>query len=219
MRRILPGFLALILLSHSAQGQGCQGLSSFVHSPFQLTGDASLTGESNALGAGLGIGFPRGPFGHVAVANRSNQNFGGSSLDLAASAGYQVSMGQGSRIHVCPVLSAALGVGPNNAFNSGVDRSHRSAQLGVSVGAELTPLRRWNVIPTFAMSYAYQKDEATDNTGATLFQIDDYFTLIQLGVGVVFKSTLSLRPYVDLPLSLGVGDPTVGFTVGYSFGK
>ena len=219
MRRILPVCLALILLSNSARGQSCQGLSSFAHSPVQLSGDASLTGASNALGAALAFGFPRGPFGQVAVSDRTNGNFGGSSLDLAASAGYQVSMGYGSRIHVCPGIRAALGMGPNNAFNSDVDRAHRSVQMGVSLGAELTPMHRWNIIPTFGLSYAYQKDEAKDNTGAVLFQIDDYYTLVQLGVGVVFKSTLSLRPYVDLPLSFGVGYPTVGLTVGYSFGK
>jgi hypothetical protein len=110
-------------------------------------------------------------------------------------------------------------LGPNNAFNSGVERSRRSAQLGLTFGAELTPQRRWNVIPTFAVSYAFQRDQAEDAAGAVLFRIDDAYALAQIGMGLVFKSTLSLRPSVDLPLGLSGGEPSVGLTVGYSLGK
>jgi hypothetical protein len=219
MRRILPGFLALVLWSGSAQGQTCQGLSSFATSPVQLTGDASVTGESHAVGAGVAYGFPRGPFGQLAMADRTHENFGGSSVDVAATTGYTILMGQGSRVSLCPFVGAALELGPNNAFNSGVERSRKSAQLGLAVGTELSPARQWNVIPTFALSYAYQKDDARDNSGAVLFQISDYYALAQFGVGFVFKSNISLRPYVDLPLWFQGGEPTVGLTAGYSFGK
>jgi hypothetical protein len=219
MRRILPCFVALIVLTSSARGQSCQGLSSFSTSPLQLTGEASLTGDSRAVGAGVAAGFPRGPFGQVAVANRTHENFGGSSIGVAAAAGYAVPLGSASRVHLCPVIGGMLEMGPNNAFGSGVERSRRSAQLGVAIGTELSPVRQWNIIPSAGLFYAFQRDQAEDAGGAVLFQIDDYYALAQLGVGLVFKSRLSLRPYVDLPLSLPSTEPTVGLTVGYSIGK
>ena len=66
---------------------------------------------------------------------------------------------------------------------------------------------------------ATRKHQAEDAGGAVLFRIDDTYALAQLGVGLVFKSTLSLRPSIDLPLGLEGGEPTVGLTVGYSFGR
>jgi len=220
MRRILPAFLALLLLSaRSIQAQTCQGLASFSGSPLQVTGEASLTHESSALGGGLVYGLPQGPFAEAAVARRAHENFGGSSVDVAAALGYELAFGHGSLLHLCPLAGAGVQLGPNNAFNSGVKRSRRSAQIGLSFGAELTPQRLWNIIPTFALSYAFQRDQAEDANGGVLFQIDDGYTLAQLGLGLVFKSTVSLRPYIDLPLWSEGGEPGVGLTVGYALGK
>jgi hypothetical protein len=220
MRRILLGSLALVLLhAPGAVAQSCQGLASFSDGRLVLSGDASLASQSSAVGGGIAYGFPQGPFGQMAVASRSHDNFGGSSLDLGAAAGYQISFGREARVHLCPVLGGALELGPNNAFNGDVHRSRRSIQAGLSLGAEITPGRRWNVVPSFGLFYAYQRDAARDQAGDQLFQIDDYYTMAQLGLGLVFKSTLSIRPYVDLPLWLAVGQPSVGVTLGYSFGK
>ena len=220
MRRILPGFLALILWgAQSLQAQTCQGLASFSSSPLQLTGEASLTGESSAFGGGLAYGLPHGPFAEASVAHRMHESFEASSIDVSASAGYDFSFGKASLLHLCPIAGVGAQLGPNNSFNSRVERSRRSAQLGLSFGAELGPQRRWNVIPTLALSYALQRDQAKDAAGAVLFRIDDTYALAQLGLGLVFKSTLSLRPSIDLPLGLEGGEPSVGLTVGYSLGR
>jgi len=220
MRRILLGSLALVLLSAPmARGQTCQGLPSFSTSPFQVTGDASLTSGSSAFGGGLSGGLPRGPFGQLAVASRAHENFGGSSIDLAGSTGYEIPLGHTAQVHLCPVIGGALQLGPDNAFNSDVERRRQSARVGLSLGTELTPFRRWNVVPAFALSYAYLRDEAKDQAGTVLFQISDYYTLAQLGVGLVYRSTLSLRPYLELPLWLEGGTPSVGVSIGYGFGR
>jgi hypothetical protein len=220
MRRILPASLALVLLvAPAVRAQTCQGLPSFATAQVQVNGEASLTAESNAVGGGISGGLPAGPFGQVSLANRTHQDFGRSSLDVGAATGYEFALGQGSRVHLCPVLAGALQLGPNNAFNSDVHRLSQSARIGLSVGTELAPFGRWNVVPAFALSYAYQRDEAKDQAGAMLFRISDYYTLAQLGIGFVYKSTLSLRPYVDLPLWLDGGVPTVGVMVGYGLGR
>ena len=220
LRRILPVCLALVLTAAPAvRAQSCQGLPSFSTSPLQVTGQASLTWRSDALGAGLSYGFPRGPFGQMTVASRTHENFGGSSIDVGGVAGYEIPLGAESRVHLCPVLAGSLELGPNNAFNSDVQRLRQSAHLGLTVSTELRPMQRWNVVPTFGLAYGYQNDEAKDHAGTVLFKIDDYYTLAQVGVGLVYKSTLSLRPYVDLPLWLSGGEPTVGLVVGYGLGK
>src|SRR6185295_1167675 len=121
VRRILPVSLALILTSAPAiRAQSCQGLPAFSTSPLQVTGDASLTWRSDALGAGLSYGFPRGPFGQMSLASRTHENFGGSSIDVGGAAGYEIPVGAESRVHLCPVQAGSLELGPNNAFNSDV---------------------------------------------------------------------------------------------------
>ena len=77
---------------------------------------------------------------------------------------------------------------------------------------------RWQFVPSLALSYAYRKDQARDNAGTTLFEISDHYPLAQLGFGLVLRN-LTIRPQVELPLSFDTGDPTVGLTVGYNFGR
>jgi hypothetical protein len=216
MRRIVVLTIAIVSMAHaSASAQICRGLASFSTGPVQVTGEGSLTPESNAIGAGLGYGLTRGPFADVSVGTRSSDTFRGSSLEIGAGAGYQIEVG---RFHVCPAGSFGIGMGPTKPFGAGEDRSSRSALLGVSVGTIVAETARWLLVPTLALSYAYRRDDARDNAGTTLFEISDRYALAQFGFGVVLRN-LTIRPHLDLPLSFDTGEPVVGLTVGYNFGR
>jgi hypothetical protein len=216
MGRILLLLLTLISIAPaSAVAQICRGLASFSTGPVQVTGEGSLTPESNAIGVGLGYGLARGFFGNASIDTRSSDTFRGSSLELAAGGGYDIELG---KFHVCPAGSLGVGLGPTKPFGAGEDRSSRSALLGVSVGAIVGANTRWQLVPSLALSYAYRKDQARDNAGTTLFEISDHYPLAQLGFGLVLRN-LTIRPQVELPLSFDTGDPTVGLTVGYNFGR
>lgn len=210
--------LSLIMLS-IAQGaisaQTCRGLASFSAGPVQVSGEGSMTLESNAVGAGVAYGLTKGFFADGSIASRSIDTFSGSSLELGAGAGYETAFG---KFHVCPQASAVLGLGPNKPFGAGEDRSSRSALLGVAAGTLAGTVREWQIIPTFALSYAYRKDQAQDGAGTMLFQISDHYALAQLGVGLVLRN-LSIRPQLDLPLSFVNSDPSVGITLSYNFGR
>ena len=216
MRRTFLLSVAVLSIAHaSATAQICRGLAAFSTGPVQITGEGSLTPESNAIGASLGYGLTRGLFGDASIGTRSSDTFRGSSLELGAGAGYDIEVG---KFHLCPTGSVGMGMGPNKPFGSGEDRSSRSALLGVSVGTIVEASTRWQLIPTLAFSYAYRKDQAIDNAGTTLFEISDHYALAQVGFGLVLRN-LTIRPHVELPLSFDTGDPTVGLTVGYNFGR
>jgi hypothetical protein len=216
MRRIFVLSLAVLTIAHAtAAAQTCRGLASYSTGPFQVTGEASLTPESNAIGAGVGYGLARGFFADASIGTRSSDTFRGSSLELGAGAGYDIELG---RFHLCPAGSFGLGLGPTKPFGAGEDRSSRSALLGLSVGTTVVASTRWQLVPSLALSYAYRKDDARDNAGTTLFQISDHYALAQVGLGLLVRN-LTIRPHVDLPLSLQSGDPSVGLTVGYNFGR
>jgi hypothetical protein len=184
-----------------------------------VTGEGSLTAESSTLSAGLGYGLPQSIFGSVAVGKSSSEAFGGSSLDLEAGVGYQISLGKTGQSQLCPTASVGLGIGPRNTIGSGVDRSNRSALVGLAFGTSFVATPGIQIVPSVGLSYAYRKDRAQDNAGATLFEISDHYGLAQLGLGFILHSNLSIRPRMDIPLGFDVTDPTFGLSLSYNFGK
>jgi hypothetical protein len=215
MRRSLIAALAVISFAHPTAAQTCRGLAPYDAGPLQVTGEGSLTPESNAVAAGVGYGLPRGFFGDASVGTRSSDTFNGSTLELSGAIGYAVQLG---RYQLCPVAAAGMGTGPSKPFGNGEDRSSRAAQLGLWAGISAGSIGRWQVVPTLAVSYAYRQDAAHDYSGSTLFQISDRYALVQAGAGFVTHNW-SVRPLIDLPLSFQSGDPTVRLTVGYNFGR
>jgi hypothetical protein len=216
MRRALVlSFCLLSIAQARLAAQSCQGFAPFSAGPYRVIGDGSLTPESNAVAAGVGLGLPQRVFADATIATRSSDSFNGSSLELAVGAGYEIQLGQ---FQLCPVGSAGLGIGPSKPFGNGEDRSSRTAQLGVALGTSLGAANRWQWVPSLALSFAYHHDAAHNFAGTTLFAISDYYAVAQLGLGFVMRN-LSIRPHLDLPLSLQSGDPTLGLTVGYNFGR
>jgi hypothetical protein len=219
MLRVPVVSLALLVIgSASAAAQTCRGLASFSTTPIQVTGEGSMTAESNTLSAGIGYGFPQSAFGEVGIGTTSNEAFGGSSLELKASVGYQIALGKTTQFHLCPIGSAGFGMGPTNTAGSGVDRSNRSALVGLAFGTSLSGTPRMQIVPSLGLSYAYRRDKAQDNAGAILFEISDHYALAQLGLGFILNSKLALRPRIDIPLGLESSAPTFGLTLGYNFG-
>jgi hypothetical protein len=162
--------------------QTCRGLAPYAAGPVQVTGEGSLTLESNAVAAGLGYSFPRGFFADASVGTRSSATFNGSTLELAGGVGYEVHLG---RYQLCPIAAAGMGTGPSKPFGNGESRSNRTAQLGLSAGISAGTIARWQVVPTLAFSYAYRQDAAHDYAGSTLFQISDHYALAQAGIAYV----------------------------------
>jgi hypothetical protein len=178
-----------------------------------------LTREASSFGVGVGYGLPSSVFGGLAVGATSDAAVGGSSLDLGASLGYQIPIGNSARFHLCPVASFGLGLGPKNTFNSGVDRSSRTASVGIALATSLLAAPRVKIIPMLGLGYGYRQAKAENTAGVDLFEITESYAQLQLGVGLVLNSNISVRPGVDFSLGLEATDPTFGITVGYTFGK
>jgi hypothetical protein len=218
-RSLVVSIALVALLNAPVRGQTCLGLASYSGGPIQVSGKGSLTTQSTSFAAGLGYGLPTSLFGSVAFGTTANDNFGGSSREAGATVGYQIALGHTGAVQLCPVASFGLGFGPKSTFSSGVDRSQKTASVGVALATSFVANPRIKIVPSVGLSYAYQQDKAENNAGASLFRIAEHFALAQVGVGLVLDSNISVRPAVDIPFSLNVNDPSFALTVSYSFGR
>jgi hypothetical protein len=219
MVRGLAVSLALLALIRSpAVAQACMGLASFTGAPMQVTATGSFTQLSNSFGGTLGYGLPSSVYGNVAVATTSYDVVDGSTLGLAGRAGYQVNVGGTRPVQVCPNASFGIGKGPNDDA-AGIDRSSRSATIGLHLGTELGAGPRIKVVPSAGFSYAHASVKAEDSSGTELFEISDRYGLAQIAVGIILNQRISVRPSIEIPVGLDGGDPTVGLTLGYNVGQ
>lgn len=218
-RSLVVPLVLVAILSAPAGAQTCLGLAAYTAgTPLQITGKGSLTGGSTSVGAGLGYGLPTSVFGSLAVGTTADDNFGGSTFEVGATVGYQIPLGNAGAIQLCPAASFGVGIGPRNTFNSGVDRSRKTASVSLAIASSLVASPRLRIVPSLGLSYAYRKDQAVNNAGMSLFQIADRYALAQLGVGLVLDSNISVRPGIDIPFNLQTNDPSLDLTVSYSFG-
>jgi hypothetical protein len=219
MRRSLVITLTLLaIVRATAAAQTCMGLASFGTAPVQLTGHGSFSDLSTTFGATVGYGLQSSVYGNVGVSRTSYDGVDGSALGLAARAGYQMNLGTARQLQICPNASFEFGIGPNDEIG-GVERSGRTATVGLNVGAEMVAGPRMKIAPTAGLSFAYGMQKAENTAGATLFEISNSYALAQVGVGIILNQNISVRPGVDIPLGLEGGDPTFGLTLSYNFGK
>jgi hypothetical protein len=218
MRRALVVSLALVaLLNAPAVAQTCQGLPSFSHGQMQLSGTMMFENGMDSFGATFGYGQPAGVFGNVGIGTTSYDGFDGSSFDLGLSGGYQMKVGARKKMHLCPVASFSLLMGPNDIFGSGVDMSTQNLAFGFALGTELPGSPKMEIVPTGGLGLAYMKVKADD--GTTSSSASETYAVMDLGVGFIFNSQISVRPGISIPLGLDGGDTGFGLTVGYNFGS
>jgi hypothetical protein len=220
MRRSLFVFLVLIPLVQSPAGaQTCLGLASFGPAPLQVTASGSINNLSNTFGGTIGYGTPSSVYGNVGIATTGYDALEGSTLGLAAHAGYQIRLGAARPVQICPSAGFAIGLGPNDDV-TGIDQFGQSITVGFNLGTELGGNPRMRVVPTAGFFYAYSKQKAENSAGAELFEIPDKYWMAQVGVGFILSQRISVRPSVDVPVDrLETSYPTFSLLLGYNFGS
>jgi hypothetical protein len=220
MRRSLVVSLALLAIVRSqAVAQTCQGMASYSAGQMQVTGNAAFSDGVNSFGGTFGYGLPSGLYGNVGVSTMSIDALDASSTGIGIGAGYQMTVGKSKQLHLCPVASLGLSMGPKDIGGSGNDLSGRSAAFGLSLGTEMGANPRMRIIPAAGLSLAYAKSKIEDAAGTTVAEPSETFGLAQLAVGFVLNSQISVRPGISIPLGSDGQDTSFGVTVGYNFGS
>jgi hypothetical protein len=218
MRRTLFVSMALVAAVNApAAAQTCLGLASFSSGKMQVSGNGQFQDGANRFGAGFNYGLPAGIFAGAQLSSTSYEAADASSLGIGANVGYQLTVGKAANVHVCPVASLELGMGPDDEA-SNTDISQRNATLGFSLGKTMAASPRMQIIPAAGLGLAYVSQK-TEVDGVSAPNQSETYGLARLGVGFVFNQTIAVRPSVDIPLGLDNSDPSFGLTVAYSFGS
>jgi hypothetical protein len=220
MRRSALVFLALTpIVQLPAAAQTCMGFASFGPAPLQATASGSLNNLSNTFGATIGYGTLSGVYGNFGVATTGYDELEGSTLGLAAHAGYQIGLGASRSVQICPNVGFGIGRGPNDDA-AGNDQFGQSATIGFSIGTELGGNPRMSVVPTAGFFYAYSSQKAENSAGAELFEISDQYWMTRIGIGFILSQRISVRPSMDISVDrLETSHPTFSLTLGYNFGR
>jgi hypothetical protein len=218
MLRLLLVSLFVMGLFRSTVAQTCAGLASF-DAPLQIAPYGSFADGVRSFGGRLGYGGPASAFGTVQVGTTSFDNIDESSLDLGAGLGYQLETGS---VHVCPNVTGFYMMGPKNiALGNGVglDISEYAVSGGITVGTAAGS-SNFQVVPSVGFDVVYDKVkvEVYDDFASAEESQAETYGLATLGLGLVFSSTMSLRPTVAIPIGLDGSEAYFGLMVAFNVG-
>jgi hypothetical protein len=203
--------------------QLCNGQASFAHAPYQASGNAVFNKDAKTFGAGFAFGGV-GPFAQLNLGTTSYDGLDGSSLNLGAEAGYQVSLDKKGVFHLCPTAAFGFSSGPNNldVFGDGsvvIDLKQTDFSFGIGVGAVASRSDQAQIIPNASVSFVSATLKATDDVSGQSQSTSETFGIVGFGLGFVFNQVVSFHPGVAIPVGLNGASVTFGATVSVNFGR
>ena len=201
--------LALAGIASRLPAQTCLGNASFSHSSFKLYGNVDFESTKTHFGGGAMVGASH-PFllGGITV---TSLDHGGSSFGVVGLGGYQVEVGSSKPVAVCPLLSASVSSGPNDADSGGDDVSGRSFGFGAGIGVELGSGTKVKFVPTGSLQVVHARVKLK---GVTTQTLSDTYELLTMGAGIVLSGRITLLPHLIIPIgSTAGGDTQFGMSV------
>jgi len=224
MRPIALGGL-LAVTAVAAQGQTCLGLPSFGRAPMHVSVGLTTGDDVTTVGGGLSWGTPAGLFGGVNLGLVDIDNVDESAFVIGGGIGYQMSAASTRRtdnvreLQFCPVATLQYQMGPEfEFFDETIDLSALSLSGGVALGVPVEASATFQLIPTGTIALAYTKVTADLGTFGSGSDTETY-GVITLGVGFLMNGTVSIKPYVDIPVGLEGADARLGILVAFGIGR
>ena len=204
-----------------AAAQICEGRAPFARGPFQAAANLSFRTDIFSVGAGFAAGTDWG-FGQLAVSHQFIAVVNKSSSTLGGRAGLQARIGPGQRrVHVCPVVTWSRTSGPKayDVYQDGYlwDVSETDHSFGLALGVVVSSQEQVQVVPVASLAQVHETvvivDRQTDRPDTT----KQTFSMLGLGIGLVFNRVYSLRPSLFVPLNVANASVSYGIAVGVNF--
>jgi hypothetical protein len=248
MRRSIALGLTLALVPALAQSQTCLGLPSFSRVPAHLSATASSGDVLTHLGGRLAWApAAAGLFASVEGALVDIDGVNESAFSVGGTIGFQPSPSKpnaatrarparpASRparprtskqpasnapsMQWCPLASVEYQSGPNfDVLGQSFDLSALTIGAGASLGMPIVAGTNWQLIPTGGLALAYTKVSADAGAFGSGSESETY-GIVSLGVGFLMNQTISLKPFVGIPVGLEGSDPRLGIMASFGLGQ
>ena len=214
--QILVVSITMLTAVASADAQTCMGLAPFASGRIQVGAGAEFGNDAQAFTGALSVGSRAGAFGGVSISRASYDDPDGNATLLAGQLGWQLPLGTEGRVQLCPVGGVAYSFGPNDIESSGTDASAWLASFGLQLGISAGTDPNFQIVPTVGAALAYLK--SSFEGGFIEFDFDETFGLLNLGLGLIMNSRVSVLPVIEVPVGLEDSDPVFGIAVTVNFG-
>lgn len=210
-RSIAMGLLGC-LLAADVSAQTCLGLPSFSEGPFQASGGAAFTDGAQSYGGGIALGSDN-YFGGVGLTFTNVDDVDSTATTVSFNLGASYPLSQQERIEVCPVAAINVTTGPDvgEADISGV-----GLRGGGRLGLLAAQTGNIDIVPTFGLDVAY--DRVTADVGGVDTSVSETYTIVRVGVGLIFNKRIGIVPTLGVPLGLEGSDPEFSILAAFTFG-
>jgi hypothetical protein len=206
--KLLLSIVAATVAAAPAAAQRCLGTTSFSAGAIRLGGGLSMNDGVQTWGVDVALGKVTGPFGGVEVARTSIR---GSSWRrfVGVMGGYAVDMNPTRTLQFCPVVSLASRSGPMIGVGN---FSGQSFSFGGSIGGVASSGPDFQFVPFGSVAYV--------NTRTVDAPRDVYvdYVGVEVGSGMVFNNSVTLKPSVAIPVTLDGGNATFRLAFSVNFG-
>jgi len=240
---IVVGLLLVSLSPVVAQGQTCLGLPSFARVPAHLSASVSSGDDITHLGGRLSWGSSAlGPFASVEAALVDVDGIDETAFSVGGAVGLQIAAkgpngngaGKGANrarprsanqqsssvrpMQWCPMMSVDYQSGPNfDILGESFDMSALTVGAGASLGLPIEASPNLQLIPTGGFGLAYTKVSA--DFGPMGGSESDIYGVLSLGVGILMNETISVKPFLGIPIGLDGADSRVGIMASFGLGQ
>jgi hypothetical protein len=214
---LLLAAVASALTAAAAAGQTCLGLPSFESGSVHLNVSSEFPDSAKAYAFGLGAGKPNSLFANAGGGVVEFEGFTEKSKIGFLELGYQFPV---AGFQICPVVGGYLAVGPDEPV-LGLEVTSTVASFGAAVGRAIQTGGSLSLVPNVAAKFDHLSQKLTlDDQVNPMEEYSDSFnsSVLDLGLGFLFKDRVSVQPLVHIPLSGDEDDPSFGVFASFGFG-
>jgi len=195
-----------------AQAQTCLGRTSFTDAPWQARIESAFSDGARTFGPSIALGSNH-LFGGVLADVNGYSTIDQAAFTIGGTFGFDGALGNGGRLHVCPLVTVQHRFGPNVPS---ADFSSTVGSFGGRVGIVAAENQTLSVVPTFGVDVQVENDSVT--VGSDTTSETETFAVARFGVGFVLNKHTAIVPEI-IGLFGVASNTTFRVSATFQFGK
>jgi hypothetical protein len=204
---------AFIAAAAPLGAQSCVGYAPFANGTLRLAGDLALADNATTFGASAVFGAAQpGLFGGGSISGTRFDHIDDTQKTLGLSGGFSIPLVSMRGTELCPLADYAHSWGPGDNF------SGNSIALGGAIGHPFAASPTVMLVPFADLRWVHASGTIADTPVGDI-KTSDNFGSLTLGSGIMFTSTVTLRPAVAIPIARDGASSVFLVSIAFNLGK